>query len=288
MKIDIDKIVVKDRIRKDFGNIDELAQDIQENGIINPPVVTPEYVLIAGERRLRACQSLGFREIEVRVMRVHDYEHQLRLEISENEQRKELTHSERVAYTREIERIEAVKAAERQKELAGTRPNKDLRENFPEGTTKGRTSDIVADAVGYGCGKTYLKAKHVVENAPPEIVAKLDKGEISINKAYKETKSQAEPFKMPDRELIAKQNAEILAKTVVGSPQDFAINKSINDFSALVTVQFSLLKTQIYEREDIEHLQLKIKNLANALRITAQEIDSLVSIQIKQMKGKSI
>uniref|UniRef100_UPI00164242F3 ParB N-terminal domain-containing protein n=1 Tax=Bacillus thuringiensis TaxID=1428 RepID=UPI00164242F3 len=56
MLIDIKKIKVSDRIRKEFGNIEELANDIKENGLINPPVVTPDHELIAGERRLRACK----------------------------------------------------------------------------------------------------------------------------------------------------------------------------------------------------------------------------------------
>ena len=55
MLIDIEKIKIKDRIRKDFGNVQELADDINENGLINPPVITPDtYELITGERRIRA------------------------------------------------------------------------------------------------------------------------------------------------------------------------------------------------------------------------------------------
>ncbi|MBQ9648137.1 MAG: ParB N-terminal domain-containing protein [Oscillospiraceae bacterium] len=67
MLIDIDKIIVGDRIRKDFGDIEELAYDIEENTLLNALVVTPSgngdgtYLLIAGERRLRACKMLGYR-----------------------------------------------------------------------------------------------------------------------------------------------------------------------------------------------------------------------------------
>ncbi|OAA87593.1 ParB N-terminal domain-containing protein [Clostridium ljungdahlii] len=57
MLVDIDKVIVDKRIRKDFGNITELAEDIKENGLINPPVVTPKFQLIAGERRLRAKED---------------------------------------------------------------------------------------------------------------------------------------------------------------------------------------------------------------------------------------
>ena len=60
MLIDINEIKISDRIRKDYGILQELADDIKENGLINPPVVTCDtYELIAGERRLRAMKLLG-------------------------------------------------------------------------------------------------------------------------------------------------------------------------------------------------------------------------------------
>ena len=97
MLIEIEKIKIKDRIRKDFGNIQELADDIKENGLINPPVITPDtYELITGERRIRAMKLLGYEQIEVRPMAVKDAEHQLNLEISENEARKDFSKAERI------------------------------------------------------------------------------------------------------------------------------------------------------------------------------------------------
>ena len=68
MIIPISKIIVKDRIRKDYGDIKELANDIRDNGLINPPVINKDYVLLAGERRLRACKSLGWKQIPVTMM----------------------------------------------------------------------------------------------------------------------------------------------------------------------------------------------------------------------------
>ena len=82
MLIPITKIVVQNRIRKDFGDISELAKDIEENGLINPPVVNKNYVLLAGERRLRACESLGWSQIPVTMMDTRDAEHELNIEIS--------------------------------------------------------------------------------------------------------------------------------------------------------------------------------------------------------------
>jgi hypothetical protein len=171
MLVEVGNIKVVDRIRKDFGNIEELADDIKENGLINPPVVTPDLQLIAGERRLRACKHLGWEQIEVRVMTVRDYEHQLKMEISENENRKEFTFSERVDWARRLERVEKEKARERMESGKAVNPV----ENLPQGKTR----DIVAEQSGFGSGKQYEKAKYISENADAETIAKLDAGEIT-------------------------------------------------------------------------------------------------------------
>ncbi|MCL6558153.1 MAG: ParB N-terminal domain-containing protein [Firmicutes bacterium] len=156
--VDVDEIKITDRIRKDYGNIQELADDIAKNGLINPPVVTPDMVLIAGERRIRACKLLGYEQIEVKVMTVRDYEHQLRLEISENENRKEFTFSERVEWARRLEQVEKLKAKERQAH-GQTAPGKTLVQNFAEALEDaGRAREKVAESAGFGSGETYQNA----------------------------------------------------------------------------------------------------------------------------------
>lgn len=149
MLIEIEKIKIKDRIRKDFGNIQELADDIKENGLINPPVITPDtYELITGERRIRAMKLLGYKQIEVRPMAVKDAEHQLNLEISENEARKDFSKTERIDYARRLERIESLKAKGRMSDGGKGREISDLR---------GRTRDVVASKLDIGSGKQYEK-----------------------------------------------------------------------------------------------------------------------------------
>jgi ParB family transcriptional regulator, chromosome partitioning protein len=181
MLIEISKIKVSDRIRKDYGDIEDLAKDIGANGLINPIVLTPEFELIAGERRLRAHQFLGYTDIEANIMTVRDYEHQLQIEISENEHRKEFTYSERVDWGKRLEQVEKMKAKER---MSG-------QENFPEHES-GQVRDIVAEKAGFGSGKQFEKAKFILENATPEIVQQLDAGLITTHKAFTETKSRLE------------------------------------------------------------------------------------------------
>ncbi len=203
----IDDIKIVDRIRKDYGDLNELAQDIAKWGLINYPVVTPDNVLIAGERRIRACRLLGWTEIPVIEMTVRDYEHQLRLEISENENRKEFTISERLEYARRLEQVERLKARERQAH-GQTAPGKTLQENFPEALERGQTRDKVAELVGFGSGKTYEKIKFVAEHGDPETIRRLDAREISVHRAYQETKAKLEAAERAAREAEARAEAE--------------------------------------------------------------------------------
>ncbi|EOB8463722.1 ParB N-terminal domain-containing protein [Staphylococcus aureus] len=187
MLIDINKVTVGKRIRKDYGDITSLADDIEDRGLINPPVVTPDYELIAGERRLKAMKKLDYRQIEVRVMSVEDYEHQLKIEISENEERKAFTYSERMDYAKQLERIEAKKAKDRK--TSKLKQNKDtVTDQGPE--RKGETRDIVGKASGFGSGRTYARAKYIYENADEETIKEVDEGKKSIRKAHDELRAK--------------------------------------------------------------------------------------------------
>lgn len=212
MLIDIDKIRVQNRIRKDFGDIQELADDIKENGLINPPVVIPEedgtFTLLAGERRLRAMKSLGYQQVEVRTWKNLSDEEKLNVEISENEVRKDFSKAERIEYGKRLERIEAAKAKERQKETQfgsnTVRPNLDA---------PGRADEAVAAKLGIGGRSTYRKEKFIVDNQSsltPEDFAEWDEGKLSTNKAFnrikEKLKAAEEKNQEQERKLSSAQN----------------------------------------------------------------------------------
>ena len=80
--------------RKTFSGekLDELAASIRENGIIQPLVVRSKedrYELIAGERRWRAAQKAGLREVPVVIQDVSD-QTALEMALVENIQREDL------------------------------------------------------------------------------------------------------------------------------------------------------------------------------------------------------
>ncbi|MDO8521655.1 MAG: ParB/RepB/Spo0J family partition protein [bacterium] len=75
------------------GALDELAQSIKEHGIIQPLLVTRDaegqYILIAGERRLRAAKKAGLTRVPVVVRDTGELE-RLLLGMIENLQREDL------------------------------------------------------------------------------------------------------------------------------------------------------------------------------------------------------
>ena len=61
MKVLIDDIIIKRRIRNSLGDLTYLMESIGKYGLLNPITVTDNLELIAGYRRLQACKALGWK-----------------------------------------------------------------------------------------------------------------------------------------------------------------------------------------------------------------------------------
>ena len=67
-EIEVSKIIIEDRIRKDLGNIKELAEAINLVGLLQPIGITKQYKLEFGQRRLQAVKSLGLTTISALIL----------------------------------------------------------------------------------------------------------------------------------------------------------------------------------------------------------------------------
>ncbi|WP_126447515.1 ParB/RepB/Spo0J family partition protein [Sulfuricystis multivorans] len=88
------------RTRMDPGSLEELAQSIKAQGLIQPisvrPIAGGRYEIIAGERRWRAAQIAGLTEVPVLIREIPD-EAALAMSLIENIQREDLNPLEEAA-----------------------------------------------------------------------------------------------------------------------------------------------------------------------------------------------
>lgn len=282
MLIEIEKIKIKDRIRKDFGNIQELADDIKENGLINPPVITPDtYELITGERRIRAMKLLGYKQIEVRPMAVKDAEHQLNLEISENEARKDFSKAERIDYARRLERIESLKAKERQATSTGG-VNPQLRQISDRAENK-RTDETVSEKLGIGSRDTYRKEKYIVENQDSlskEDFADWDECKLSTNKAFQKIKEEKKLLEEQVKQLeLSNQNIQNYEKLTYMIPE----LEELIDTGIVTKTPALAIMNNLSEDEQIE----LISKLDVTKKYTQQQMQKYID-EIRELKNNPL
>jgi ParB-like chromosome segregation protein Spo0J len=172
--IDIARIKIGPRHRKDMGDLKSLADNIAKEGLLQPIGITENDELVFGERRLKACRDiLGWTEIEARVVGVSSI---VAGEHAENELRKEFTPSERVAI------VAAIEVELRRRERRG-RPAKEKPDGHPEFRAGAETREIAAKRAGFGSSYTARAAEAVVTKGVPELVEAMDKGDVAISAA---------------------------------------------------------------------------------------------------------
>jgi ParB family chromosome partitioning protein len=82
----------KYKVRRDAGNLTELATSISEQGLLEPILVRPsngKFEIVAGSRRVAACRLLGWRQINCQVLEANDKE-AFEIALTENVDRKTL------------------------------------------------------------------------------------------------------------------------------------------------------------------------------------------------------
>lgn len=106
----ITDVLVEDRQRIDYGDLDTLAASLTTYGLIQPIIVNQEKRLIAGGRRLKAAQSLGWTMIDVAYKETLSVDELHELELEENVRRKNMAWQEECLT---IAKIHSIKVRDR-------------------------------------------------------------------------------------------------------------------------------------------------------------------------------
>ena len=272
MRIEIETIKVAERIRKLTAGLDELAKDIQKNGLINPITVMAVeggYQLLAGLRRLRATQTLGWEQIAVTVVSPKDAEAALNIEYSENVQREAFTFSEKMDYARLIKEIESAKARERM--LFG----KTVENDAPplargEGRKKRETCAIIGDRIGMS-GAQYDRARYIADHAQQEVIDELDRGERTIYRTYKELRA-------------AEQGPKATTSPAVDTVKESDLDRAIRAESELDSFKYRQ-HNEIYHRDGlIESLKKRVSELEAGVTELEAALEA-ANARIQELEG---
>ena len=286
--IPIPSIQVSARIRKEPGDLTELADDLQKHGLINPITVMDcqngTYQLIAGLRRLEAAKLIQLTELRATVLSPMQAEEMLEIEIAENEQRLNFTMAERLEYAEKIKAIEQAKARERM--ALGGKGGINVSVTDEEGKRvcaylpNGQSRDRIADKVGFSSSRQMERAGIIAEKRP-DLLSKIDSGETTIYGAYKETvgadvkQSTEQPMQEKPTASSSLPNDQVARAGVVRlmkNPHFVELRKELQTLQAEATSARTNLKwaTEAYDNK-VKHFENNIDFLSRRVRELEQE-----------------
>ncbi len=260
----VDKIIPnKEQPRTHFSeeSLEELAQSIRENGVIQPLVVTngdndDTYILIAGERRLRASILAGLREVPVVTMEVSKDNTLLELALIENIQRTDLNPIEEAeAYQRLVEKFGYTQeeTAKKVGKKRSTVSNSLRLLNLPDLIKE----DIVAGTLSEGHGRALLR---VINNYPilKEIRDNIVEKKLSVRQTENLVKKATVAIK--PQQQIYETKPQALSAAYCKS----LVNELTNKLSSKVAIHQNgtrgKLEIEYYSADDLDRLLAIILN----------------------------
>jgi site-specific DNA-methyltransferase (adenine-specific) len=139
--VDISSIIVGERFREEYGDIDTLASSLKREGQIQPLAVKQDgdkYILLAGGRRIRALKQAEISEVAIRIYPDSISIIEMRsIELMENICRKDLSWIEATNLRKEIHELQV--------QIHGTKVSTSL---DAEGWSKRDTAELLGKSTG--------------------------------------------------------------------------------------------------------------------------------------------
>ena len=258
--------------RKQFdeSSIKELANSIKEKGLLQPIIVRKaedKYLVIAGERRYRACKLLGMEKIPCVVKAVNDAKDILEIQIIENMQRED------------ISQIERAKALQEYLSLELNIPKEDVLKTMADFLFGRTEEEEVGEKIKSACTILGKSPKTIYRwllllNLPEDVQARIDDPNSTITAKHIEVLSS-----IKDENLL-RQVADIIEKQNLSSSETRELVKELekkkdklpqtNIIQPILTSVKKLSKKipsieDAEEREQIRNSLLELKELVDKL-----------------------
>jgi ParB family chromosome partitioning protein len=254
VKIPVDQIVpnpYQPRASFDADALEELKKSILENGLIQPITVSRieenRYQLVSGERRLRSCKDIGYREIPAYIIKIDSKETLLALSLIENIQREKLNTIEIAnAYKRLMEECNlsqeeiAIKVGKDRTTVTNTIRLLKLPSEIQE--------SIVREEISPGHARTLINLPS--EALQIEVLEKIKRSNLSVRKVENLVKKfsvkvdKTEKPEADSKEGIFRGEIEEKLRGILGTK---VICKQRKDGAGNITIEF-------YSNDELERL----------------------------------
>ena len=236
-------------------DLTDLIKSINNNGQLEPIVINKNNTILSGHRRYFSMIQLGFTECEVRIV---DHENEVISLINYNQQRKKTA----TDLTNEIKILES--------EYKGKGLGQGQR-NDMKGFSSQKVYIDMSKRLGIGLSK--MKQLKSINHYEPQLLKQVDRGELSVSKAYSVIRSKyMKPKVITDDQQMEskihsfldreKPNTEVMLKSLQNHYPYSLMNFSMNQYEELNNKRTELIDHMEYlkrldNREIVIYKKLK-------------------------------
>lgn len=244
----------RDQPRKDFDekSLSELAESIEQHGVLQPLVVRPltngGYQLVAGERRWRAARIAGLTEVPVVIKELTD-EEIIEIAMIENLQREDLNPLEEALgyrYMMDELNITQEQAAEKVGKSRPAVANAIRLLRLPDEVQEMVKNNLISP--GHARALLGFENQELIIQAAKRIV----KEDLSVREVETLVKNSQKAPKVPKQQKRDKFFSEVELALVENLGRKVKIKESKKD-SGVLEIEF-------FDKDDLESLAMKLEN----------------------------
>lgn len=244
----------RDQPRKDFDekSLSELAESIEQHGVLQPLVVRPltngGYQLVAGERRWRAARIAGLTEVPVVIKKLTD-EEVIEIAMIENLQREDLNPLEEALgyrYMMDELNITQEQAAEKVGKSRPTVANAIRLLRLPDEVQEMVKNNLISP--GHARALLGFENQELIIQAAKRIV----KEDLSVREVETLVKNSQKAPKVPKQQKRDKFFSEVELALVENLGRKVKIKESKKN-SGVLEIEF-------FDKDDLESLAMKLEN----------------------------
>lgn len=244
----------RDQPRKDFDekSLSELAESIEQHGVLQPLVVRPltngGYQLVAGERRWRAARIAGLTEVPVVIKELTD-EEVIEIAMIENLQREDLNPLEEALgyrYMMDELNITQEQAAEKVGKSRPAVANAIRLLRLPDEVQEMVKNNLISP--GHARALLGFENQELIIQAAKRIV----KEDLSVREVETLVKNSQKTPKVPKQQKRDKFFSEVELALVENLGRKVKIKESKKDAG--------VLEIEFFDKDDLESLAMKLEN----------------------------